>query len=213
MLRSALVAAAIALGAAVSQSVGVAADTSLGVPLLGQQDIRWSLYTLGTSRTETVGSSGCAIASVVMMLNYYGISTDPGLLNVWLTNNGGYAFDDNILWSTIDTYSNGRVIFTEWLGPDLNLITSEIDAGRPVIAEVRLGGNQHFVILTGYDANGYIINDPWFADTVYFAARYGDPSTGIVSIRTYVPQLPMGIRGGGRISWIANSGAAPHRAQ
>ena len=206
-------AAAIALGAAVSQSVGVAADTSLGVPLLGQQDPAWSGYRLGTSPTETVGSSGCAITSVVMMLNYYGISTDPGLINGWLTNNGGYFFDDKILWASIDTYSNGRVVFTGWLGPDLNLITSEIDAGRPVIAEVSLNGNQHFVILTGYDSNGYIINDPWFSDVAYFAARYGDPSTGIVSIRTYTPQLPLGVHGGGRISWIANSGAAPHRAQ
>jgi len=207
------VAAAIALGAALSQSAGASADTTLGVTVLGQQDIRWSLYGLGSSPAETVGSSGCAITSVVMMLNYYGIRTDPGFLNVWLTQHGGYAFDDKILWSTIDSYSNGRVIFTGWLGPDINLITSEIDAGRPVIAEVRLGGNQHFVILTGYDASGYIINDPWFGDTVYFVARYGDPSSGIVSIRTYTPQLALGLRGGGRISWIANGGAAPHRAQ
>lgn len=206
-------AAAIALSAAVSQLVGAAADTSLGVPLLGQQDPAWSGSQLGTSPTETVGSSGCAITSVAMMLNYYGISTDPGLLNVWLTNNGGYAFDDKILWATINAYSGGRVAFSGWLGPDLDLITSEIDAGRPVIAEVSLNGNQHFVIMTGYDANGFIINDPWFDDTVYFAARYGDPATGIVSIRTYTPQLPLGIRGGGRISWMPNSGAAPHRAQ
>ena len=210
-VRTLAVASAIALGAAVGQQVGAAADTTLGVPLIGQQDIRWNFYPMGSSG-DTVGSSGCAISSVAMMLNYYGRTTDPGLVNLWLTHNGGYAFGDKILWSTIDSYSNGQVIFTGWLGADINLIVSEIDAGRPVIAEVRLMGNQHFVILTGYDVNGFIINDPWFDDTVYFVARYGDPSTAIVSIRTYAPQIPLG-RGGGRVSWIVNSGAAPHRSE
>jgi uncharacterized protein YvpB len=207
------VAAAIALGAALSQSTIAAADTTLGVPLQGQQDPAWSGNRLGSSPTETVGSSGCAITSVVMMLNYYGIGTDPAQLNAWLTNNGGYAFDDKILWATIDSYTGGKVNFTAWLGPDISLITSEIDAGRPVIAEVSLNGGQHFVILTGHDDNGFIMNDPWFSDISYFSARYGDPSSGIVSIRTYMPQLPLAVRGGGRISWIANGGAAPHRAQ
>jgi uncharacterized protein YvpB len=207
------VSAAVALAAALSQSIGAAADTTLGVPLLSQQDPAWSGNRLGTSPTETVGTSGCAITSVVMMLNYYGISTDPAQINAWLTNNGGYAFDDKILWATIDTYTNGKVTFTGWLGPDVALIDNEIDAGRPVIAEVSLNGNQHFVILTGHDPNGFIMNDPWFNDRNYFSARYGDPFTGIVSIRTYMPQLPLAVRGGGRISWIANGGAAPHRAQ
>jgi hypothetical protein len=57
-----------------------------------------------------------------------------------------------------------------------------------VVAEVQLGGNQHFVLITGYaSAGGFLINDPWFDDSVRFSDRYGDPASGIVSIRTFMP--------------------------
>jgi hypothetical protein len=78
------------------------------------------------------------------------------------------------------------------------MITNELSAGRPVIAEVRLNRNQHFVVLTGMDgAGGFITNDPWFGDQVNFASRYGDPSTGIVSIRTFGLRAQSGPRGAG----------------
>jgi hypothetical protein len=114
----------------------------------------------------------------------------------------------------VTTYSGGRVAFSNWLGPDLGAIDSELDVGRPVVAEVRLGGNQHFVLVTGYSSEGGLeINDPWFADSVSFSDRYGDPATGIVSIRTFMPADPGGARGGGRVSWLANAIAAVHLAQ
>src|SRR3989442_512709 len=87
----------------------------------------------------------------------------------------------------------------------------QLDAGRPVVAEVRLGANQHFVLLTGYTTEGGILmNDPWFADSVRFIDRYGDPAAGIVSIRTFMPADPDGARGHGRLSWLANAVAAVH---
>ena len=181
---------------------------------MGQQDGAWDGAPLGTSATDTIGSAGCAIASVAMVLRYYGMDTDPGALNAWLTLNGGYALDDQLIWSAVTTYSGGRVAFSGWLGLDLGVIDSELDAGRPVVAEVRLGGNQHFVLVTGYSSEGGLeINDPWFADSVSFSDRYGDPSSGIVSIRTFMPADPGGPRGDGRVSWLANAIAAVHLSQ
>src|SRR5437763_612274 len=95
-----------------------------------------------------------------MMLRYYGVDTDPGAFNAWLTANGGYAFDDELIWDAVSGYTGGRIGFSQWRGPDLGLIQGELDAGRPVVAEVQLGGNQHFELITGYtSAAGLLINE------------------------------------------------------
>ena len=208
-LRAAALAGAIAVGSALGSQVGAAADSSMTVAVMSQQDGAWAGAPLGSSSTDTIGSAGCAITAVTMMLRYYGMNTDPGAFNSWLTANGGYAYDDQLIWDAVTRYSNGRVAFSGWLGPDVGVIRGELDAGRPVVAEVRLGANQHFVLITGYtDDGGVVINDPWFADSVRFGDRYADP--GIVSIRTFMPADPGGPRGGGRVSWLANAVAAVH---
>jgi peptidase C39-like protein len=208
------IALAIALAAGLGAPVVADADNSITIPVLSQQDGAWAATHLGTSATETIGSAGCAITAVTMMLRHYGVDTDPGTFNGWLTGNGGYAFDDQLIWSAVTTYSGGQLAFSGWLGPDLGLIQRELDAGRPVVAEVELGGNQHFVLLTGYTSNGgFVINDPWFADSVRFIDRYGDPAAGIVSIRTFMPADAAPSRLGDRESWLANAVDAVHPAQ
>jgi len=200
VLSFSLRAAALAGVAAVAFTVGnqavASADAEMSIQVMGQQDTAWAGTPLGTSATESIGSAGCAITAVTMMLRYYGMNTDPGAFNTWLTTNGGYAYDDQLIWDAVNFYSGGRVNFSGWLGPDLGAIQAELDAGRPVVAEVRLGANQHFVLLTGYTIEGGIVmNDPWFADSARFVDRYGDPAAGIVSIRTFMPADPGGARG------------------
>ena len=213
-LRAAIVAGAIALSVVVGAPVGAAADNSITIPSMSQQDGAWAGAALGSSPTETIGSAGCAITAVTMMLRYDGIDTDPAKFNAWLTGNGGYAFDDQLIWGAVTTYTGGRVAFSGWLGPDLGLIQGDLHAGRPVVAEVQLGGNQHFVLLTGdSSAGGLTINDPWFGDSVSFSDRYGDPSTGILSIRTFMPAAAPAPRRGDRDGWLANAAAAVHLAQ
>lgn len=214
-LRAAALAGAIAVASVVwGNQVGAAADSSMSIAVIGQQEAAWAGAPLGTSPSESIGSAGCAITAVTMMLRYYGMSTDPGAFNAWLTANGGYAYDDQLIWDAVTRYSRGRVAFSGWLDPDLGAIQAELDAGRPVVAEVRLGVNQHFVLLTGYTTDGGIqMNDPWFADSARFSDRYGDPTGGIVSIRTFMPIDPGGARGQGAVSWLANAVAAVHLSQ
>jgi Peptidase_C39 like family len=212
-LRAAALAGAIAVASALISPLGAAADSSMSIAVMGQQDPAWAGAPLGTSATDSVGSAGCAITAVTMMLRYYGMDTDPGAFNAWLTANGGYANDDQLIWDAVTRYSGGRVAFSGWLGADLPTILAELDAGRPVVAEVSIVGNQHFVLLTGYSADGGIqIDDPWFADTVRLGDRYAG-SADIVSIRTFMPADPAGARGHGRVSWLANAVAAIHLSQ
>jgi Peptidase_C39 like family len=212
-LRAVLLAGAIAFMAALGMPVLAAADNSITIAGMSQRDGAWAASPLGTSATETVGSAGCAITAVTMMLRHYGVDTDPGTFNGWLTSSGGYAYDDQLIWAAVTTYSGGQVAFSGWFGADLSLIQGELDSGRPVVAEVQLGGNQHFVLLTGYTAaGGFLINDPWFGDSVRFSDRYGDPASGILSIRTFMP-ADVAPRRGEPDGWLANAVAAVHRAQ
>ena len=207
-LRAALLAGGIAVAAAFGNQVGASADSVMTVPVMGQQEAGWASANLGTS-PASIGLEGCAITSVAMMLRYYGINTDPNALNAWLTANGGYANDDMLIWDAITRYTGGRVAFSGWLGPDLNTILAELDAGRPVVAEVSIGGNQHFVLLTGYSTDGGIqMNDPWYFDSAKLNDRYGYPNSGIVSIRTF---MPADVRRG--MNWLANAVAAVHLSQ
>jgi peptidase C39-like protein len=213
-LRPAIFAAAFALTTALSNPLGASAETTIEIAPMSQQNGAWAGARLGTSPTETIGSAGCAITAVTMMLRYYDINTDPGAFNAWLTASGGYAFDDMLIWDAVTRYSGGRVAFSGWLGPDLNVISLELDAARPVVAEVQLGGNQHFVLLTGYTlSGGLVINDPWFGDVISFNARYGDPATGILSIRTFMVPDPVGLRVDGRVNWVANAISAAQLAR
>jgi peptidase C39-like protein len=205
--------AAVVLAAA-GWPTAVAADTAMSVPVVSQQDGAWAGVQLGSSPVDTIGSAGCAVSAVAMVLNYYGGSTNPAQLNAWLTANNGYATDDDVIWDSVSGASGGRVDFTGWYGADLGTVGNELDAGRPVIAEVSLYGNQHFVVLTGSAGSDFIINDPWFGDQVAFSSRYGDPSAGIVSIRTFAPRSPSGPRGaGGGPSPLASSDSPQHQAR
>jgi len=208
-LRALVLAGGIAVAA--GNSVGASADSVLSIPVMGQQQAAWASMNLGTS-PASIGSDGCAITAVAMMLRYYGIDTDPGALNTWLTANGGYANDDMLIWDAITRYTGGRVTFSGWLGPDLGTILAELDAGRPVVAEVSIGGNQHFVLLTGYTTDGGIqMNDPWYFDSSKLNDRYGYPNSGVLSIRTFMPADPVGARPGW--NWLANAVAAVHLSQ
>jgi hypothetical protein len=194
--------------------VTASADTAMTAPVVSQQNGAWAGFPLGASPVDTIGSAGCAVSSLVMILNYYGVSIDPAQLNAWLTANNGYATQDDVIWGRIGDASGGRVDFTGWYGADLGLIGDELAAGRPVVAEVRLLGSQHFVVITGAGNGGLIINDPWFGDQVPFASRYGDPATAILSIRTFALRSSSGPRGaGGDPLPLASDATLPHQVQ
>jgi hypothetical protein len=206
LLRAAALAGAIAVASALGSPLAASADSAMNIPVIGQQNAAWAGARLGTSPYDSIGSAGCAITAVAMMLRYYGINTDPGAFNGWLTAYGGYADDDQLIWDAVTTYSGGRVAFSGWLGPDLNVMENELDAMQPVVAEVRLGANQHFVLITGYTTQGgFQIDDPWFGDSVRFGDRYGDWHTGIVSIRTFMPVDPAAAHDRARARMTANA--------
>ena len=158
------------------------------VPVYGQQWQPWGPGDLGTS-TSTIAADGCALTASAMLLEAYGVSTNPGALNQWLIANGGYVSQDLLVWGAVAQYAQSQgvnVSYTGWEADSVPLIESSLAAGNPVIAQVTLDGNMHFVLITGLGPGGALwINDPWYGDHTTFQARYGNPATEIQSIRLY----------------------------
>lgn len=163
---------------------------ALNVPVFGQNWDPWKTDLLGTHPTETIGSQGCAVASVAMLLKFYGADVDPRKLNDWLTANEGYIRQDEIIWDATDLYPGGVTFIgrVDWqkVDADLAQIDVELDGGYPVVAETRIGGSLHFVVLKGHEGTTYFMNDPWNGTgDVTFNARFGDPKRWIYGMRTY----------------------------
>ena len=153
----------------------IAQSQPSGVPNLKQCDGSWGSNNLGTC-SYTICSAGCAITSVAMVFKYFGVDTDPGRLNTWLTNNGGFSGGCYIIWSTAVNIGSGFTYIGN-PGQDFNRLRSELDAGYPVIVEVNNNG-QHFVVVTGYSGDTYYINDPAYTSRTTLAS-YGNSFVGM----------------------------------
>jgi hypothetical protein len=172
---------------------GKGGGAAIEVPVFGQRWEPWQSDPLGSSASDTIGSHGCAIASVAMIMSKNGADVDPRKLNEWLKANGGYVDEDVLIWSATDSYPGG-VTFAgrvDWQNEpaDLAQVDAELDAGYPVVAETRINGSLHFVVLKGHEGTTYFMNDPWNGSgDVTFNTGFGEPARMIYGIRKYRPQ-------------------------
>ena len=181
---------------------GLPVSAGLTVPVYGQRAARWAHQGLGTDPIDTIGSSGCALTAAAMVQGGFGYPISPDALNGWLTQHGGYVENDLLLWRTAVLPTGGAVRW-KWLHvpgmvpqlrtddqdindtPSATLARHELDAGNLVVAEVRLHGAMHFVVLTGYRGETFSINDPWFADQTTLQGRYGAYAGAVHSAQVY----------------------------
>ena len=181
---------------------GISATAAGPVPVFSQRSHLWSRDALGTDPVDTIGSSGCALTAVTMVTAAYGYSTNPQLLNRWLTEHGGYIENDLLLWRQAGAATQGSVRW-QWMHvpgmvsqlrtddqdiedlPPQSLVEAQLDAGRLVVAEVRLHGNMHFVVITSHSGNILFINDPWYGDRTTLQARYGNYREAVHSAQVY----------------------------
>lgn len=134
--------------------------TELPVPLLLQGDPRWGHDPLALS-VHTMGQVGCAVSSAAMVMKYYGFDTDPGRLNNFLRDNGGYDEDNDLLWEGPPKLAPGKVQKAYEDLPSYYLIDSNLRRGNPVIVRLRFpNGITHFVVVMGKQGFDYLIRDP-----------------------------------------------------
>jgi hypothetical protein len=183
---------------AISTVCAALSGQALNVPLSKQYSAPWGStvydgYPAGDTK-DTMQRWGCATTSSAMIINYFGGNTDPGKLNTWLTNNGGYTGAHSINWFSVATYSSTvlgvPLTYHPGFTPSDFTVDNYLCGNDPVILQVTTPtGGTHFVVATGGKTTStgstYLINDPGYACTELDQQKcYGNQYQGI---RTYSP--------------------------
>ena len=133
---------------------------ALAVPPFRQADPQWHDDPLGATK-DTLGQTGCAVASAAMVLKWYGVDTDPKRLNQYLTEHQGYEGDGYIIWEKAAELGNGALEKAYEDSPSYWRIDRQLMAGNPVIVRLHFpGGGMHFVVIAGKRGFDYLIVDP-----------------------------------------------------
>jgi len=146
----------------VSPSGGIFFPTRLELPVesFRQGDPRWREDPLGWT-DGTLGAEGCAVTSAAMVLNSYGIKTDPKQLNWYLSAYNGYTNEGWMYWERAADLAPDRVQHVYEDLPSYFLIDWNLLKGNPVIVRLRLSsGITHFVVIAGKEGFDYLIRDP-----------------------------------------------------
>ena len=132
----------------------------LPVPAFAQGDPRWARDPLGPT-SATLHGEGCAVTSAAMVLASYGIATDPGRLNRFLTRNGGFTPQGWLCWEKAAECQPGRCEKAYEDDASFARIDANLLRGNPVIVRIRFpNGVTHFVVVAGKEGLDYLIRDP-----------------------------------------------------
>lgn len=176
---------------------------------LYQNDPKWKTKPLGLS-SQPIGSWGCLLTSITMMLNGMGYNETPDSVNDKMKGHGG--FQDAFLIPSVVPYVFPNVMYKgiqacETSPAPIALIDAAIAAGKPVILQVdwnqQAGLQTHFVLLKDRKDNDYLLYDPFMyagdgpAKDVLLTKRYkfngGTLETeisGVLWFDGYIPPAP-----------------------
>jgi len=181
---------------------------SLNVPYFEQgNESEWADEILGNKSSLTIRTHGCTLTCISMIASHY--SEDeytPSHMNRWLQKNNGfldgweddsYLGEVNLNWPALSRFEGGYVYTRhDWKAnpADLVLIRYYLDREIPVIAEVLYRGAPHYIVLTGYDRDDFLMNDPEFpekqrlSDVYNISDKWGyGSSRNIYGIRVLYP--------------------------
>jgi len=169
------------------ESDDIVAQGQLAVAFFSQQNPVWKNYPLGTCPRTTIGSAGCLLCCVTMAGARTIANFDPGRLNTWLTNNGGYASSSPstptskclVIHSVAANYDGpgGFTFIGTGTVSSASNLKSLIDNGKFPIATSTRFSSGHFGIIIGYDGSGTRLGDFYYLDPMDITAvfrRVGD---------------------------------------
>lgn len=134
---------------------------------LYQNDDAWKKTPLGNS-SETIGSWGCLLTSVTMMLNGIGYNETPVTANEKFRSNGG--FNGALFMPSFLPYVWPNCAYRDMQPCDaypapIAQIDAAVAAGKPVILQVdwnkQAGIQTHFVLVKEKKGNDYLLYDPY----------------------------------------------------
>jgi hypothetical protein len=134
-----------------------------------QQDPKWKSDILGFGDPgDTIGYVGCALTSVVMLLNGHGYAETPKTLNQRLKDVNGFV-GAGIRWGAV-TQIYPQVALQSFIpcstsDAPLAQIDAALAAGQPAIVMVdnspAAGLQTHWVLLYARKGDDYLMLDPW----------------------------------------------------
>lgn len=134
---------------------------------LYQNDETWKNTPLGNS-SQTIGSWGCLLTSVTMMLNGIGYNETPVTVNDKMKKAGG--FQGPLFIPSVLPYVWGNCAYRdmqpcETVPAPLAQIDAAVAAGKPVILQVdwnkQAGIQTHFVLVKQKKGDDYVLYDPY----------------------------------------------------
>ena len=139
--------------------------------ILSQRDPHWKGEKLGYDNTVTIGTDGCTLTCLTMLVNGYGFNETPDTLNRKLLDLGpGNGFMDGlIVWEGL-ARAFPKIVYLNNIGcrdkpAPLDSINKSLDSGQPLVVEVDRspspGLESHWVILIARQGDDYLILDPW----------------------------------------------------
>lgn len=145
-----------------NQPIDLSGDYTPGqVPLLMQWDKRWGYDSYGDSN---IAISGCGPVCLTMAYLYFTGDTDmnPRKMAEFAYENGYYT-EAGTSWSLWTEGVKQLGLRGETLSLDENVMKNALDSGGLIVCSMAPGDfttTGHFILLTGYDENGFFVNDP-----------------------------------------------------
>lgn len=144
------------------KAIDLSADYEPGkVPLLMQWDRRWGYDSYGD---DMIGLAGCGPTCMTMAYLYLtgDTSVNPRTMAEYAYNQG-YDTEAGTSWSFFTEGAAGLNLDGSELPLSEGSIKNALDQGEVVICSMGPGDFTtvgHFILLRGYDGNGFYVNDP-----------------------------------------------------
>lgn len=143
-------------------SLGSTTPRSSQVPLFLQIDKQWKDIPYGTDGSRTMEENGCAIATLAMIGNHYGLGLTPETVQAWARNDY-YVYLIGTTWDIFADFALWSGLQFRNLENDIDSAIEELEQGHLVVVSVKPGKFTdigHIMLLTGYKDGKFSINDP-----------------------------------------------------
>lgn len=132
-------------------------------PLFLQWDPRWGYMEYG--EYSNVGLAGCGPTCLSMVLFYLLENEEltPDKIARYSMDNGYYVWGTGTAWALLEDYPALYGVNARQSGNSEELMKAALDQGRLIICSMGPGdftAGGHFIVIYGYDKNGFHVNDP-----------------------------------------------------